>query len=782
VTEVALSRLPRPVGFAGRLRELFAAGAEAHVAYQREALATVAGFEAEVAVRGVREHMGWRITLGGRCDGLRPADECAGWVVEELKHVSLGVPSRALREAASVQAALYAWMLEDARGAACRAELIWLAGGVVTAREPALLSRGDALGWLDAAIARAIAESIATHDELARRRAAAPLVSFPFAQLRRGQAEMGDAVLRSLAAREHLLLEAPTGLGKTAAVLTSALRFALANDLRLFVLTSRTLQQRLALETLREIAPPGVRVAAHLRNKAAMCASGDLQCHEQLCSFARTHRTAVEEHALLARALESGIAAPDDVFALGQAHGACPFELMSAVARAACATVADANYAFDPVVALPELRDPEQLARSVLVIDEAHSLPARARDARTARLSSSTLREAIAQIALGSSPVHARMRESAEQLASALEAQVRDAVGDARDACVLGGFSAHESSELRARLDATFGEALADLAGAPALGPHAAFLELAGTALAFLAAPTAGTHRALAGRASGDAFLERACVDPAPDLARILGGAHSVIAMSATLSPTEWHASLLGLDPRRLAVARVAGESRAERLRVVIDAKLQTTFEARERELPRLAKRLCALADATPGNVLVVAPSFAWLGQLTRALESVGRSVACEQPGADAHARDRWAASLRGEGGVLALAIAGGALTEGFDTSGLGIRAVAVLGPCLPAVDPHRELEREHYDETHADGFALAYALPGMTRVIQSAGRLLRQDEDRGVIALYGARFLREPYRSLLPDAWLRGADAEELAGDPARVAREFFSPCGNGV
>jgi DNA excision repair protein ERCC-2 len=255
-----------------------------------------------------------------------------------------------------------------------------------------------------------------------------------------------------------------------------------------------------------------------------------------------------------------------------------------------------------------------------------------------------------------------------------------------------------------------------------------------------------------------------------------------VIAMSATLSPPEWHASLLGLDAKRLALARIGGESRAERLRVVIDAKLHTTFEARERELPKLAKRLCALADATPGNVLVVGPSFAWLARLTRALEGAGRRVACEVAGGDARERERWVGALRGESGVLALAIAGGALTEGFDTSGLGIRAVAVLGPCLPARGPRRELEREHYDEIHGDGFALAYALPGMTRVIQSAGRLLRQDDDRGVIALYGARFLREPYRGLLPDAWLRRGEPEDLVGDPARVARAFFKPRGNGV
>ncbi len=769
--------MPRPVGFAGRFNAAaFARGSEAHVAYQREALAAVPGFEAEVAVRGVRDRGGWRITLSGRCDGVRASEPRGQTIIEELKFVARGAPSGAWREAASIQAALYAWMLEGERTEDCRAELVWLSPAAEPRRELPVVSRIEALAVLDEVIDRAIAEAIATSAEFARRRAAAVRVAFPFAQLRAGQAEILSAAQASLAAREHLLLEAPTGLGKTAAVLTAALQHALANDLRLFVLTSRTLQQQLAVETLRDIAPAGVRVAAHLRNKARMCATGDVQCHEQLCGFARTHRAAVSEHALVAASLASGFALPDAVFALGRARGACPYELMAEVARSACATVADANYAFDPVVALPELRDPQALARTILVIDEAHGLPARMRDALTLRLSASMLREASERIALGSAPIHARMREATEQLASALEAQVRDACGDAADACVLGGFAAREAEALRAQLDASIGEALDDLAGAPALGPHAAFLELAFGARAFLDAPTDGTHRALAGRANGEAFLERACIDPAPELSRVLGAAHSVIAMSATLSPPDWQASLLGLDAKRLAFARVAGEDRSERLRVVIDTKVQTTFAARSRELPRLATRLGALADATPGNLLVVGPSFAWLAQLARALEDAGRAVACERPGADPRERERWLAALRGARGVLALAIAGGAFTEGFDTSGLGLRAVAVLGPCLPARDPRRELEREHYEEMLGDGFALAYALPGMTRVIQSAGRLLRQDQDRGVIALYGARFLREPYRGLLPMTWLRGGEAEELAGDPARVARAFFA------
>ncbi len=764
--------MPRAIGSAGRLREQFAAGVLAHLAYQRDAREALPGFEAEVVVRGLRERAGWRVTLGGRCDGVRPSG--AGFVVEELKHVAWGVPSRALREAASVQAALYAWMLEAERDAACAAEVVWLSR-TGTTREPALLSRSEALAWFDETIARAAAEATALHEELARRRAAAPHVAFPFAQLRPGQAEIAEATVRALDAGEHLLIEAPTGLGKTAAVLTAALRHALANDLRLFVLTSRTLQQRLALETLRRIAPSGVRLAAHLRNKSAMCARGDLKCHEDVCSYARTHRAAVAEHGLVARGLAGGVAEPDAVFALGEAHGACPYELMAETARAACATVADANYAFDPVVALPELRDPEALARAILVIDEAHGLPARARDARTARLGAAAFADAIARIALGSSAAHARMREVVERCAAALELQVADAVGDAADACVLGGFSSADEESLRALVETGLAEALEDLAGAPAFGPHEAFLAIAGGVRAFFETPTDGAYRALAGRANGEAFLERACLDPAPELARILGGAHAVVAMSATLSPPEWHAALLGLDPQRLAIARVDDPGRASRLCVAIDAKLQCTYATRERELPKLAKRLCALADATPGNVLVVGPSFAWLAQIARALEDAGRRIACEAPGGDARERARWLDALRGERGVLGLAIAGGALTEGFDTSGLGLRAVAVLGPCIPAADPRRELEREHFEETQGDGFALAYALPGMTRVIQSAGRLLRQNDDRGVIALYGARFLREPYRGLLPEAWLRGGEPEDLVGDPAKAARAFF-------
>jgi Rad3-related DNA helicase len=125
---------------------------------------------------------------------------------------------------------------------------------------------------------------------------------------------------------------------------------------------------------------------------------------------------------------------------------------------------------------------------------------------------------------------------------------------------------------------------------------------------------------------------------------------------------------------------------------------------------------------------------------------------------------------------ALLLAVAGGVFAEGVDYPGATLRGVAVVGPCLPAPDLERQLLEEEYEERFDCGFDYAYAIPGMSRVIQGAGRLIRSERDMGVIALLGRRFLREPYRSLLPDAWLGARTPDELVGDPAAVARSFFS------
>jgi Rad3-related DNA helicase len=129
-------------------------------------------------------------------------------------------------------------------------------------------------------------------------------------------------------------------------------------------------------------------------------------------------------------------------------------------------------------------------------------------------------------------------------------------------------------------------------------------------------------------------------------------------------------------------------------------------------------------------------------------------------------------------GDILLLAVAGGVFAEGVDYPGEMLRAVAIVGPCLPALTLEQRLLQSYYDERFARGFEYAFVVPGMTRVVQAAGRLIRSAHDTGVVALLDHRFLAAPYRDHLPAAWLGGGDAADRAaicGDPARVAEEFF-------
>ncbi len=177
-----------------------------------------------------------------------------------------------------------------------------------------------------------------------------------------------------------------------------------------------------------------------------------------------------------------------------------------------------------------------------------------------------------------------------------------------------------------------------------------------------------------------------------------------------------------------------------------------------------------------PGNALVLVSSFAVLERLRARLGPTRHRILVQRREDGEPERTRTLAELRGGSDVAVLAVAGGALAEGVDTAELGLRLVAVVGPCLPSVDPKSQLLIEHYEESFGAGFDMAVALPGMTRVIQSAGRLLRREEDFGLVVLYGERFLRSPYRDWLPEPWLEGGEPEDLVADPVDAAREFFA------
>src|ERR1700724_2324198 len=263
-----------------------------------------------------------------------------------------------------------------------------------------------------------------------RRRAAEPLAS-PYGELRPGQELILAAVETAVANREHLLLQATTGIGKTVAALYPALRYCLAHDKRLFVLTAKTIQQNMATAVLHFLNQDAAFRSLRLRATAKMCANDQIICHEEYCRFAKDYALKLQTSGVIAEIYQRYPAIePDDVFRAARAREVCPFEVSLELAARAEVTVCDYNYAFDPYVSLPDFSPDQDLSDAVLVIDEVHNLVERGRGYYSPELSASAARLAAAAIGRLGEPIHFRIAALCLKLAAIIEEAVYDCLDD----------------------------------------------------------------------------------------------------------------------------------------------------------------------------------------------------------------------------------------------------------------------------------------------------------------------------------------------------------------
>jgi DNA excision repair protein ERCC-2 len=205
---------------------------------------------------------------------------------------------------------------------------------------------------------------------------------------------------------------------------------------------------------------------------------------------------------------------------------------------------------------------------------------------------------------------------------------------------------------------------------------------------------------------------------------------------------------------------------------------------AREKNYPRIAKLLAEMSDAHPGNDLVLFPSYRFLTEVASRMPKTRAHLLVQRPDLSDFERQSILSALAAPPpeGILLLAVSGGMYAEGVDYPGELLSGVFVVSPALPQVSFERELLRRYFDEKEEAGFHYAYLQPGMTRVVQAAGRLIRSETDRGVIALICRRFVEEPYASRLPRDWYEDTPMELVTNRPAEDIREFFEGYGRNV
>jgi len=785
VADLLDPQLARSIGFGNRGGyERLWLGQAIHGRYQEAALASDATYRRELVVRAELDHRGWKVVLSGRLDGLRRSGD-GTLVVEEIKSVRReGQLSAALRDLYERQARLYAWMLSRIEAAPVRAELVLIAIGSDALERIELDTDFEAL---EGQVRRRLNQLLREHEEQRRaradRRSAAAVLAFPHGELRPGQDTIVAAVEAALEGGTHLLLEAPTGLGKTVAALWPALRFALARDQRLFVLTAKNLQQEMATRVLRLLAPGAGFHALRLRAKSRMCANGEVICHEDYCPFARDYYGKLSASGVVPRLLdEEAVLEPDLVFSAAAQAEVCPFEVSLDLAGRSQVVVGDYNYAFDAWVALADFGPEADLSDTVLVIDEIHNLVERGRGYLSPELSAAAARAAAESAARGGGPVHRQIEAAALELAELVEREADSALAELPEGDGALETRLPEEALLAQRpaFDEAFVAYLEHQRETKSFRAEDPFVGLYFDLLRFLdglaLAGEAFAH--LAERRGGDRLLRVLCKDPSAHLARVIGRTRATIGLSATLSPPEFYRDLLGFERARTVSVSVPNPFPPERRRVVVDASVATVFRERSAQAPRLGARLTRFADAVPGNCLALFPSFQFLAEVVAHVKPASKRVLVQQRTDTERDREALLEALRGAllGDVLLVAVAGGVFAEGVDYPGDTLRAVAVVGPCLPVPTLDQRLLQAYYEERFERGFEYAFVVPGMTRVVQAAGRLIRSAEDAGVIALFDRRFLDRPYADRLPADWLPGdGDVAGLAGEPDEAARSFF-------
>ncbi|MCA9625723.1 MAG: ATP-dependent DNA helicase, partial [Myxococcales bacterium] len=563
-----------------------------------------------------------------------------------------------------------------------------------------------------------------------------------------------------------------------------------------FYLTAKTTGREGVARAFRDIvaksdpvAGPPLR-ATTLRRKESMCPPGHLVCHPKACDHLADFDVRADRLRALPRLLDGDPHVdPEVVYRLGARERLCPYELMLRLSREADLVVGDFNHAFDPAASALLGRFGGE---PVVVVDEAHNLFDRARAVASCFVATSLCHEAERRAAdEPQAPLRHAVTSLARRVAAAIAEERRVAAGNGEEERVpVDGCLEHKPDPDRWRGLVLEAEGLG-LRWAAAryrsgdVAPRDPVLALA-EAVSALWRRQRRPHRAFVGyvassegpQGAGVGFL---CVDPSEALERQHRRFHGLVVMSATLSPTPYYVDVLGLSRLDPMVTSAPSPFPEEHREVIVVPSVDTTYARREDQLPAIAAMIERIVAVRPGNYMVFVSSHRALAELAEIFAPAGHRVLRQPPMASGKLRDRILATLRaggaggGGGPTVLLAVTGGVFGEGVDLPGEAVIGSIVVGPALPPPTFERLVMQRHFEEQREAGFAYAMAYPALQKVIQSAGRVIRREDDRGIIALLGRRFAEEPFVSGLPSAWHRHGPRDLLCDDPVPRLERFW-------
>ncbi|ERI92638.1 DEAD2 domain protein [Clostridiales bacterium oral taxon 876 str. F0540] len=593
-------------------------------------------------------------------------------------------------------------------------------------------------------------------------------LNFPFQTYRKGQRELAVAVYKTIKEGNKLFAQAPTGIGKTMATLFPTIKaLGEGHTSKIFYLTAKTITRTIAEKAINNLKDNGLKLKAlTLTAKEKICFKDKAECNPDKCEYAKGHFDRVKS--ALEEIFNEDSFTRELIEEYSRKHMLCPFEFSLELSNWADCVICDYNYAFDPSASLKRFFM-EGGGDFAFLIDEAHNLVDRAREMFSAQLN----KKAVLELKKATKLAAPKLSKILNKINTAFIELRKECEGQEGNRIV----QKEAPKELYGVLSEFLGSAEKELLEHKNAVYNDELLELYFNVYGFLRTAEYYDERFVTyiENIGSDVIIKLFCLDPSKLLNEGMKKGKAAILFSATLSPLDYFKEILGGDDKSYRI-RLASPFPRENLCLIVQDKVSTKYKRREFTYGRIAEAINSVAASKKGNYLVFFPSYQYMNEVYNRFLEINNEAKTliQSTGMSEEEREKFLDSFseNPDSTLVGFAVMGGIFGEGIDLTGDRLSGAIVVGVGLPQICLERDIIKDYFNETKEMGFEYAYIFPGMNKVMQAVGRVIRTEADRGVVMLIDERFSDNTYRKLFPPEW----KAIKAGNDIDKILEDFWS------
>ncbi|MFX0123913.1 MAG: ATP-dependent DNA helicase [Candidatus Hodarchaeota archaeon] len=759
-------------------------GQEIHQEIQTRRQKQNNGYQTEYFVKYQLSVQGWQVTIRGRIDLV--ARTSSSVQIEEIKSIFLkqfsGSHDDPRVKPFKQQLQCYAWILKQIEAELPPPSLQLILVNRFDNQEYIVsIPYQDMSEYIITKIEELILVEEAQYARYKKKISTLKHLQFPFSY-RKYQKEIVHKIREIIEKNLYLLIEAPSGLGKTVVSLYPLISKAILEDTKVFFLTSKATQRHIVEKTLRLFHNQGVDfLALTLKAKEKICTNSIYFCHEDYCPFLKNYVQHYPEEILERLIQKRGVINAESIEKEAMSTEAfCPFELSLDISLEADVIIGDYNYVFHPRVSLQRyFGDPnKKKPLYYLIVDEAHNLVHRSLSYYSHTLTQGEVinfKRSLRQLKkkIHGVPLPEFLAPKLERIFRNLRTQHNTTISTH----LLKNIDLKSLQQIMVQFEEAVTQYVRFLVKKefhwpddPVLSFYYHIRDFIGTA-----ALAQSSEEFSIIYYSNEGKIKILCKDASRFLQQRLHFFRSSIAISATLTPFPFYRDLLGFPIDKTIYERFPSPFSPENRKILVIPTIDTRYKQRKYFYEDIAELIQKVIKVKEGKYFVFFPSFKFIDKVANYITPKKNLLILKQtPSMHESERLKFINLLETSPHVLAFAVTAGIFAEGVDFPGT-LDGVIVIGPSLPSVSFEQELLKQYYEERFSNGFAYAYQFPGLTRTFQAAGRLIRTSSDRGIILFIGNRFATPRYSNFFPPYYYQENPRELLSNDLERDIASFW-------